>query len=491
MDRIVFQDVGPQVPQKTVQAAQPVAHRAVFTLAKMALEAGSLDSLYFLLVNDTRILVEFDNCFLVTHMGGHTNFVAATNQTSLNKKSEAYREITKLGRELKSLTKPIAPGTEQDILGIADPDFPDSAREALGHYLHFSGCNRLCYIPLMHEGEAMGHLVMEFFSEGMPDRIAFEHLIAISPVFGAALAQRWVLHKRPELATMTSTKPLEQKGLMSSKKARYALAAAVAAILLFLLLFVVPVTFSVGGEADIIPRDKHLAFCKMEGLIEKVFVKEGQEVKEGQVLASLDPKDLDYRIKNAQTQFDINTEEMVILRSSAEEDVSKLAESRLAELKRQSAWLELSYYQWQKQFIEIKAPVDGVVVTKDVESLIGKKFTPGEPFCEVVLPSELWVQVEVPEDRVCYVKPGQDMWVYLNNEPLKGYKLKVAEIAPASEAVERLGNIYRVKAPFPDAEAFAKVGLKGVGKIETRDANLWFIITTRILKHWNKLMLYF
>jgi len=74
---------------------------------------------------------------------------------------------------------------------------------------------------------------------------------------------------------------------------------------------------------------------------------------------------------------------------------------------------------------------------------------------------------------------------------LKGYKLKVDEIAPAAEAMPRLGNIFRARAKFPTAPRDIKVGMKGVGKISTAPTNLWFVIKRGVLIRWTRLSIYF
>ena len=150
---------------------------------------------------------------------------------------------------------------------------------------------------------------------------------------------------------------------------------------------------------------------------------EGAPVKEGQVVATLDPTEIDFKIKTSQRQLELLTAELTLLKMSSGQDVSKLAESKLVELKAKSVVVELQYLQWQKQFLEIKAPAAGVVTTKHVES-IGKKFKAGEPFCEIAVPKELWAEIYVPEDKVSRVMPGQKGDLYLNNEPRTAYPLR-------------------------------------------------------------------
>ncbi|MFC1835987.1 hypothetical protein ACFL2Q_14915, partial [Thermodesulfobacteriota bacterium] len=55
--------------------------------SKRLMEAESLEDLYFRLTNDIQVLMPFDRCFLVTHLGGTSKLVAAGGQPILEKKS--------------------------------------------------------------------------------------------------------------------------------------------------------------------------------------------------------------------------------------------------------------------------------------------------------------------------------------------------------------------------------------------------------------------
>ncbi len=149
-------------------------------------------------------------------------------------------------------------------------------------------------------------------------------------------------------------------------------------------------------------------------------------------------------------QVAILTSERNLLRTAATEDPTKLAESELVDLKRKAAWEEFRFLKWQQQFLEIKAPVIGMEFTKDVESLSGKKFKAGEPFCELNVTNDLSAEVFVPDDKITHVKAGQTLVVYLSGQPTKGYHLKVAEIAPTSRGNSSFGQRVQGEGPSPN-----------------------------------------
>jgi multidrug resistance efflux pump len=459
-------------------------------LARRAVEARSLDELNFLLTNDIRVLLEFDRSFLITHMGGTSRMAAAGNQPIVEKKSRFHQELNLLASNLSGLKKPLFLSNRNDIGDISDENLTPALKESLISYVEFSACTAIFCVPLNYDQEILGHLIFEFLGSKLPDQSRILTTLSLAPFLASALAHRWVIHQYPATAKITQVPSWRNKPIVRNILPHLNILAMAAVILIFFL-FLLPFPYTVGGEAEIVPQDRHMAFCKVDGLIDQVKTAEGSLVKQGQAIATLDPTEIDYKIRAAQRQVELLTLEMLILKKSAGQDVAKLAESRLVELKRKSAQEELQFLKWQRQFLEIKAPASGIIVTKHVETFVGKKFKAGEAFAEIAVPTELLAEIHVPEDRVAFVNVGQEADLYLSSDPFKGYPLTVKEIAPKAEAVPRLGNIYRVRALFSGSAPEVKMGMKAVGKINTGATSLWSMITQRLRTRWNQFTLYF
>jgi hypothetical protein len=455
-------------------------------LAKACFEAQTVDDAYYLLTNDVRAVLAFDRSVLITHMGGTSKFVSAGNQPNLETKSKFFKQVNHLAESLTGLNKGVLLSNKSEL---SDPDLPELTRVALEGYQESGGSSYLFCMPLIHNHMTVAHLILEFMDDTRPDQLGIVTLLTIAPFLAAALVEKWLLSKKPQLLSLVdpvATADARQKRL------KKVISATIVGILCMIFLFwIVPFPFDVGGEAEVTSTDRHVAFCKIDGLIDKVVVAEGNSVQKGQILATLDSRDLDYKIKAAEKQFEILTAEMVLLKASGGEEPSKLAESAVVELKRQAAWGEVQYLKWQRQFLEIKSPVEGIIVTRDIESLAGKKLRAGEPFCELAVPGGLSVDVFVPEDRVAYLKRGQALTFYLAGTPWKGHVLEIHEVAPMAEMIPRLGNVFRVRALFSEAPPSTMVGMKGTGKIHVKDASLWFIVTDRLLSRWQRVALYF
>lgn len=480
-------------PENWLSDAGAGAERALalaLELASRAACSDSLDGLFFLLTNDLRTLAFFDRCLLITHLEGRSRFVAATHHPMVESKSQLVAKLQMLAPELSRLENPLVLSRRPAFQVLTSEELTEAALAALEEYGDLAGWNHLCCIPLNYEDGAVGHLLMEFSGDNLPDKSSITTLVKVAPIFGNALVCRWLAERKPTISgsLRSQARPSRPRRRWASRPVLL-LACAMAA--LAALFFLVPFTFSVGGEAVVSPKEHQYAFCKISGLIATVEVRQGSQAEKGQQLATLDPRELDFRIKREERQFELLTQEMALSRSRAFDDPSLLAKAQLGELKREGVTAELGFLWWQRQFLVITAPVSGVIVTKDVETLVGKKLEAGEPFCEIAEPGLLCTEISVPEDRIMRVRTGQEARVYLNNAPGRGYKLKVDEIAPRSEVEPRTGSVYKVKAIFADNPGPIKVGMKGIAAIDTGPTNLWTILTLRLFTRLNQMSLYF
>jgi multidrug resistance efflux pump len=466
-----------------LEKAQLMAQSLEFGQA--VIQARTLDEVYLLLTNDIRCMIDFDRSFLLTHLGGASRLVAAGTTLTPEKKSRFYRQLTRLAPHCVGLDRILV--VSKNHLGqLGESGLGHELVQALQAFVEFSGADFFVCLPLHANGHAIAHLLFEFLGSNVPDQNSLLVMGKIQPFLAGALIQKWLVHAKPAIASLMipAGGPSKSRFQKIVRKVRVVVPAV---LILFLVLFVVPFDHTVGGEAEVVPERRHMAFSQAEGLIDKVFVREGSEVRQGEVLATLDPRELNFRINVAQRELDMLTREMNILRDSAGNHPSKLAQAGLVELNKMKKQKELEYLQSRQAFLQIKAPVSGTVTTKHIQSLAGKHLGGGDPFCEISVRNELCVEVNVPDDRVTLVKPGQEVWVYLNSDPAHGHKLTLKEISPRAEALPRFGNIFRARAEFTDAPPSTMVGMKGIGKIHSGTASLWSLISHKLKTRWNEI----
>jgi multidrug efflux pump subunit AcrA (membrane-fusion protein) len=476
-------------PQGSV-SPEDAARRALavgFELAKNASRARTLEEFQFILVNDTRALLPFDRSLLITHFNGHSALAATNNQPTLDKKSEFVHTVERLAAGIREV--------DRGLVLFADAptkeDLSDRATAALAEYLAQFKAACLVVVPFTAYDSVIGHLLLEFHENASPQKVEVYALMNLVPFLSEALAQKWLLAAKPSArkfffaALGTGT---ETRSILGRHLKWLLLAVAVTALIVSLCL---PVSLQVGGRADVAPEYEYVAFAQMDGIVDKVSVREGDRVEKEQLLAELQATEIDYKIREAERMRESYKAEEEILRSQGSEDPKKLAEGQLVAIKGLRSQYEVEFLQWQRQFLAIKAPVEGIVLTKKVESLVGKRFKAGEPFCKIAPADTLVLEVFVRESDATFVESGLRGDVYFNFRPTAAHAFQVETISPISETVERSGAVFRVRAKFLQAPPGIKPGMQGVAQIYTQDVSLFFMLTRRLRTKLNELWLVF
>ncbi len=472
----------PQVPEV------PGFARAV-EFSRRALESKSLDELYYILTNDVRVLIDFDQALLILHAGGRSRLVATNNQLQLNDRSRFVKIADQLADELKEFRRALLL-SEQTIHDPRPIDgLPESIRETFSSFMAYAGSRHIFVVPLIHQELVVGHLIFQFIGEKIPKESDATQFLKLSNFLAAALTEKMLLKNKPDLLSFIVHREGNHHSLPDRWKRLIPAGALLLVGLIALLLF--PMGFDVGGEAEISCRDPQMAFPSVDGIIGEVLVREGDPVKRGQVLARLDSEELNIETLRLNAEHGILSEEMNRVSLEAGEDPASLAEKKVLELRREAVSNDLRYAHWKARALEIRSPCDGIVVTRDVASLAGKRVKAGEPFCELINPADLVAFIYVPEDRIDSVKTGQPARIYLNSNPTSGLEAQVEDLAPMTEFRPRSGNVCRVRCSFATIPGDLKIGMKGIGKIRSQDTSLWDILTDRFTNRWNQLSLHF
>ncbi len=192
-----------------------------------------------------------------------------------------------------------------------------------------------------------------------------------------------------------------------------------------------------------------------------VAVEEGDEVKEGQVLAELDKQELEARLRQSRVSVEQQKTAFGIAEQSLAEGIGAKAErdnTRFA-YEQAKAALELLEVQIRNQTIE--APINGVVTKRNVQQ--GMMVASGVPVFSIVDPGSYILPINAPEKELGRLKIGQLAKVAIDSAEGKEFTAQVRRINPN---VDFTSGTVKVILDFePDARrylreaAFARVKL--------------------------------
>ncbi|MBI4930974.1 MAG: efflux RND transporter periplasmic adaptor subunit [Bacteroidetes bacterium] len=156
---------------------------------------------------------------------------------------------------------------------------------------------------------------------------------------------------------------------------------------------------------------------KMPGVVSKIYVKEGDEVSEGQLLAELDNSVLIQSMEEVKTALDFSTNLYNKQKSLWEQKIGTEVQYLSAKNNKESLEKKLATLNEQLDMSKLKSPISGAVDAIDIK--IGQSLMPGMPSIRVVNFNNLKVKAEVAETYASKVKKGNDALIFfpdLNKE---------------------------------------------------------------------------
>ncbi|MFS1936392.1 efflux RND transporter periplasmic adaptor subunit [Vibrio splendidus] len=147
----------------------------------------------------------------------------------------------------------------------------------------------------------------------------------------------------------------------------------------------------------------HLSF-RVAGEIFQLDVKEGERVKEGDILAELDPTDYQLDVDNAQARYTVIDSQY--RRSSPLVKKGLLAKSQFDEIaaQRQIAYAELELAKLRLSFTKLRAPVDGIISRVSVDQY--ENIQVGQQIVNIHSVEDVEVIIQLP-DQIYVNQPNE------------------------------------------------------------------------------------
>jgi len=439
-----------------LQAERKVA--ILETLVKVSAEITStldLDRVLDAIVTGPGAVIPYERAAIALEERGRLKIRAITGMPRINPQDPEVVRLQEL-LEWASLSR--------DDVWFSQPGehFEDPRPETqakLSKYFAESGKRGFYAVSLADDDGRVGMLS---FESSDPDFLGPAHLEMIkilSAQATVALRNASLYREVPFIDLLKPVLDKKRKFLALEKRRRALLVAGAVAVLLFLLIF--PLPLRVVGDASVSPAQSVLIQPEVEGVVQRVLVREGDAVSTGTVLASL--SDWQYRAQLAAAQAKYETAVSQMNRALNSNDGGEAGIQRI----QADYWAsELERARQRLDHTQLRSPINGVVATAHVEDLAGRKLLPGDTFAEVVDTSRAVVDVAIDEDDVLLLHPGEKASIKLDGFPTRTFHGVVTVVSPKSKT--QADNRYffaRVAVPNPDGAI--RDGMQGRGKVVT------------------------
>jgi RND family efflux transporter MFP subunit len=438
-----------------------MAERKVEILEALVKTSGEItstldmDRVLQAIVNGPATVVPYERAGIALDERGGIQLKAVSGTTQLNADEPQYRGMRDILRWGAILKEPLLVAQHGEEI---DSD-REETRAKFREYFTETGM-RACYIiPLADEEGRVGILG---FESSDPDFLAEAHLEMIQVLASqatVALRNASLYKEVPLIGVLQPLFDRKKKFLALDKHRRVAWVVGAAAAGLFLLVF--PLPLRVTGDTVVAPAHMAHLGTEFEGVISRVYVREGDALKKGAAIASLE--DWEYRsaLAAAKAKYESATAQMD--RALANNDGS---EAGIQHAQADYWQAEVNRAQERLNRTVIRSPIDGVVATPQIENFVGHKLKDGESFVDIVDNSQALVDVAIDGSDAGLLHSGQKADLKFESFPERTYRGQVTVVSPQG-VFKDTEPVFFARVSVTNSDAALRAGMQGRGKVVT------------------------
>ena len=269
-------------------------------------------------------------------------------------------------------------------------------------------------------------------------------------------AQIWLEKRRREIMALRMS------------RRRIAGLAAIAAFIAFL-----PLPSKISSTFVLEPGLQANIRATVPGVVKQALVRQGDEVRKGQVLAVLENPQIE-------TDAAVAAGQLLMAQSQLRAAEAAADPAAAATAAREAAKLEEDVREEQQKLaqLSIRAPIDGTVATPELAETVGSHLDEGQEFCHIASRSGMRARILVRDWEIQDVASGASIDLKVAPYPLRTYSGRVDRILPSAaidqpisnpERLTRYGqdltNYIAVIADFPNTDGSLREGMTGVAKV--------------------------
>lgn len=452
------------VEQQTTASKQHLA--TTLDLVALSLEHEHFQEAAAAVATRLAVQMDCDRASIGFLRGKHMTVRALSHSASHDIKTNLLRDIATAMEE----------AVDQDTTLV----FPGKGHIARAHKIlaERNGNSVICTLPLVSNAKMIGAITLERhenrpFDSGTVE--LYEHVAAlVGPILDSKRQNdRWILVKlagslRRQLRKLFGPRHVALKlGTLS-----------LSALLLFLA--IADGQYRATADATLEGSIQRAVVAPIDGFISESGVRAGDIVQEGQLMGSLDDKDLSLEQQQLSSEKARYSREYRSAMADHDRAQVSILSARVAQ-----ADAKLKLIDAQLARLQILAPLTGVVVSGDLSQSLDSPVERGDILFEVAPLEAYRLVLQVDERDLAEIRTGQRGHLKLSGIPGEPLKFSVEKITPVAETEEG-NNYFRVEAKLHDAPELLRPGMEGIGKIEIGERKQLWIWTHRLVD-WMKL----
>lgn len=245
------------------------------------------------------------------------------------------------------------------------------------------------------------------------------------------------------------------------------------ASVLLLILMVLPFDYKIKANASLEPVLRRQIEAPFKSTLKKALVNPGDVVKNGQLLAILEEKDLESELAELNA-----AREQAIKESSQALAQNNPSQARISQLETEQLSAKIAILTEQKNKLNIFSPIEGILIEGDLKRFEGSPLNLGDKLFEIAPLDKMIVEASIPEEEIRYIQLGKSIELKLDSFPEKNWYSVVKTVKPNAQ-IKDGKNVFIAEAELTDFKVYLRPGMKGKAKILTTEKPLYWILFHR------------
>lgn len=214
-----------------------------------------------------------------------------------------------------------------------------------------------------------------------------------------------------------------------------------------------------------------------EGVIREQRAIAGDIVEAGRVLCLLDNRQLLLQKRSLETQWKV-------LAKQKDEALAKdeVAGGNIISAQQDEVRAQLDLVQWQLDYTEIRAPIDGVVLTGDLRKKLGSPVTAGQPLFEIAPQGKVLLELAIPEEEIDEIEGRPTGLFATNAAPEVAQGFRVSTIRP-SATTQSNRTVFVCEAELDEPRAWFRSGMEGVARVSVGQRRIWWVLLHNMIDY--------
>ncbi|MBF0612073.1 MAG: HlyD family efflux transporter periplasmic adaptor subunit [Magnetococcales bacterium] len=422
-----------------------------------------------MLCNDMASRYECDRVSLGWLKGAHIHLQAISHVEKFDRKMTASRQLEQVMEE--------ALDQDEDLLF---PKPANSSAVVRAHEVHAraQGSDHLVSLPLRQDGSPVAVVTVERRKSPFTVTEVWEMRLLVDAIAG-------LLHH-----LHTYDRWWGARAVTAAKHAldhfwgvEHSLTKLVSFLVVFTLLALSLIPWPYRVEAPFTLRSQDIAYLSapFDGYLQEVVAEMGDEVKEGDLLATLDIHEL--LLEQASVAADVTRYGREAEKAKS---VDSLADMQIALARRDQSMARLDLLRHNLSRAKVRSPMSGVVVEGNLKEKLSAPVRKGDLLFKVARIARTYVELEIPETDIHEIQPDSRGEIAFVGRPDIRFAIHLTRLEPVA-TLKSGKNVFLARATIQEtAEDWWRPGMGGSAKVNVGDRPLLWIFTHRTLRFLQK-----